>query len=490
MRTLRVLFLTNLTALNLAEPALLSFLPHLMLTMSTGSLILGFLAVLVLLLLSAIISGSEVAFFSLTANDYEEVEQASDPNSRRLMVLRDTPGMLLATILIANNFVNIAIVLVSDLLLQEVFPEQLFLAAAEWLRTTIPFVDYFSAVGIANLLGILITVIGVTFLLVLFGEVAPKVYASYNRLPLARKMSGPIYAFSSFVYPLSYLLVNGTRIIERKLETRSQDAASASREEIDSAIELTVSSGEDGEHSQQDIDILKRIVKFSDVTVRQIMRARVDVTAVDQSINYHELLDVARESGYSRIPVYAEDFDNVVGVLYIKDLLGYLQQPATFNWNELVREEVLFVPESKKISDLLRDFQTEKMHMAIVIDEFGGSDGVVTLEDIMEEVIGDIQDEFDDDQEIVFQKIDDLNFIFDGKTLLNDVCRIVDIPTETFDPVKGESESFAGLLLEMVGTFPRLEQEILFENYRFKVIALSERRVEEILITLPEKTER
>lgn len=461
-----------------------------MLTMSTGSLILGFLGIAVLLLLSAVISGSEVAFFALTANDYEEVEQANDPNSRRLLMLRDKPGRLLATILIANNFVNIAIVLVSDLLLNELFPQEVFIAVAEWLRASIPLVDYFSANGIAELLGILITVIGVTFLLVLFGEVAPKVYASYNRLPLARKMSAPIHAFSRFVLPLSYLLVNGTSIIERRLESRSQDAASASREEIDSAIELTVSSGEDGDHSQQDIEILKRIVKFSEVTVRQIMRARVDVIAVDQTINYHELLAVARESGYSRIPVFEEDFDKIAGILYVKDLLGYLHQPADFNWNELVRQEVLFVPESKKISDLLRDFQKEKMHMAIVIDEFGGSDGVVTLEDIMEEVIGDIQDEFDDEQEIIFQKIDDLNFIFDGKTLLNDVCRIIDISTDTFDPVKGESESFAGLILEMLGTFPITEQEILFEKYRFKIVSLNERRVEEILITLPENDEK
>lgn len=476
--------------MDVAEPLLL--IPYLSgtLLIALPELVLGVGGIVILLFLSGLVSGSEVAFFSLTAGDYESLEQENSAISRRLLDMRDRPRTLLASILIANNFVNIAIVLLSDFLLKRIFPETLFLSWAEWLQQQIPYLaSWWTTASIGGGISFLITVIGVTFLLVLFGEVAPKVYARFNRLVLARRMSGPLQAFMGFSYPLSFLLVKGTSIIERRLEHRSQDVASASREEIDSAIELTVSSADEGEHSQQDIDILKRIVKFSDVTVRQIMRARMDVTAVDQKISYHELLEVVRGSGYSRIPVYDEDFDKVKGILYVKDLLGHLGYPEDFAWNELVRKEVLFIPESKKISDLLREFQREKMHMAIVIDEYGGSEGVVTLEDIMEEVIGDIHDEFDDDQEIIFHKVDDLNYIFDGKTLLNDVCRIIDVPTDTFDGVKGEYESFAGLILQLQGGFPAPEQEMSLAPFRFKVVSVNERRIEEILITLPENEE-
>jgi len=459
----------------------------LLLLISGAELTFGLLGIVLLLFLSGLVSGSEVAFFSLTSGDYEELEQQNNATSRRLLRFREYPRRLLATILIANNFINIAIVLLSDFLLQKIFPRSLFEQWAAGIQRWFPFLRNTQEANIADGIGFLITVLGVTFLLVLFGEVAPKIYARYHRVQLASQLSGPISALMRFFYPVSMLLIRGTGIIERLLQNRQQDVAAASREDIGEAIELTViNSAENGDDSRQDFDILKRIVKFSDVTVKQIMRGRLDVTSVDQQINYHELLEVVRDSGYSRIPVYEDDFDNVKGILYAKDLLGYLHQPADYRWNELVRTEVLFVPENKKISDLLREFQFEKMHMAIVINEFGGTEGLVTLEDIMEEVIGDIHDEFDDEQEIIYQKVDDLNFIFDGKTLLNDVCRIVKIPTDTFEVVKGESESFAGLILEMLGAFPDPEQEITFGPYRFKVISVNQRRVEEILITLPE----
>ncbi len=454
-----------------------------------GSLLLSIAIISFLLFLSALISGSEVAYFSLTPNDIEELEQENSTSSKRVLSLKESPSYLLATILIANNLVNIAIVLLSDFFLKKIFPDSLFDYWAAQLQASITWLGYLDTNILSSLMGFAITVIGVTFLLVLFGEVAPKIYARYNRVALARTVASPLQFFLRLTQPLAFLLVEGTAVIERKLASRSLDFSSASREEIDSAIELTVNSGEEGEHSKQNIDILKRIVKFSDVTVRQIMRARMDITAVDQKINYHELLTVVRESGYSRIPVYDEDLDKVQGILYAKDLLGYLQETADFDWSSLVRRDVLFIPESKKISDLLREFQQDKMHMAIVIDEYGGSEGLVTLEDIMEEVIGELHDEFDDEEEILYQKIDDFNFIFEGKTLLNDVCRIVQIPTETFDDVKGEYESFAGLLLEMRGGFPQAEEEISFPPYRFKVISLSNRRVKEILITLPEQKE-
>jgi gliding motility-associated protein GldE len=464
-------------------------LPDLLLFAEAG-LGLGFLAIVVLLFLSGLVSGSEVAYFSLTANDYEEVENKDTVVNRIILRLRDQPRQLLATILIANNFINIAIVLISDLLLRQLFPDGFFLIWVEGLQVNYEWAGWVAAKSAANGIRFTITVVGVTFLLVLFGEVAPKVYARYNKLQLATLMARPLQTMVSLFKPLSFALVRGAAVVERRLENHSQDAAAASQQEIDEAIDLTVNNEDNGEEGpRQDVDILKRIVQFANVTVRQVMRSRGDVIAVEQKTDYHELLAVIREHSYSRIPVFEEDFDKVRGVLYVKDLLGYRHEAADFKWGTLVRPDVLYVPENKKVSDLLREFQQQKMHMAIVVDEYGGTEGIVTLEDVLEEVIGDIQDEFDEGDEIIFEKIDDFNFVFDGKTLLNDVCRMVDIPTNTFDEVKGEAESFAGLLLEMLGQFPDVEQELHYEAYRFRVMSITTRRIEEILITLPSKEE-
>jgi len=439
-----------------------------------------------MLVLSGLISGSEVAFFSLNANDYEELESLETRASKLLLRLREQPRRLLATILIANNFINIGIVLLSEWLLKQFFPEEVFKAWAASLLEAVPLLSMLSEASWAYIISLLITVIGVTFLLVLFGEVAPKVYARFNKVRLALFMSRPLNFLMGFFSPVAFTLVSGAAIIERRLENHSQDTASASQQEIDEAIDLTVSTEEYGEEGGlQDVNILKRIVQFANVTVRQIMRSRGDVIAVEYGVGYHELLAVIREHGYSRIPVFEEDFDKVRGLLYVKDLLGHRHEGPDFNWQRLVREEVLYVPENKKISDLLKEFQQEKMHLAIVVDEYGGTEGIVTLEDVLEEVIGDIQDEFDEDNEIIYEQIDDLNFVFDGKTLLNDLCRVLDLPTNTFDDIKGEAESFAGLLLEMLGQFPEAEQEMEWGKYRFKVMSLTKRRVAEILITLP-----
>jgi len=457
--------------------------PDLFLLTTGAGLGLGFLAIAVLLFLSGLISGSEVAFFSLTANDYEEVEGKDSAANRIILSFRDQPRRLLATILIANNFINIAIVLISDLLLRELFPRGFFLGWVRRLQEAQAWTTLVTAESFANGIRFTITVIGVTFLLVLFGEVAPKVYASYNKLKLATTMARPIQVMMQLFKPLAFTLVNGASVVEKRLANRSVDGAS--QEEIDEAIELTVNSEENGEESPRDVDILKRIVQFANVTVRQVMRSRGDVIAVDKKIDYHELLTVIREHSYSRIPVFEEDFDKVRGVLYVKDLLGYRSEPAEFDWGKLVRPDVLYVPENKKVSDLLKEFQQEKMHLAIVVDEYGGTEGIVTLEDVLEEVIGDIQDEFDEGDEIIFEKIDDLNYVFDGKTLLNDVCRVLELPTNTFDEVKGEAESLAGLLLEMHGHFPEEDQELEFGAYKFRVMSLTKRRIEEVLVTLP-----
>lgn len=452
-----------------------------------SSLLLGLLATAVLLFLSALVSGSEVAFFSLTANDYDELEQSGSSASRTLLDIRDRPRYLLATILIANNFINIAIVLVSTLLINGLLPPEVFGGWAAGLIGVLPALgQWISPLGLADGINFVITVVGVTFLLVLFGEVAPKVYARHNKVVLATAMARPINFLMGALRPLSYLLVNGAGVIERRLERHTLDAASASQQEIDEAIDLTVNQEDGGDGPRQEVDILKRIVQFSNVTVRQIMRPRGDVVALDEKLDYHELLTVVREHNYSRLPVVHDDFDQVRGILYVKDLLGHRHEPADFDWTRLVRPDPLFIPENKKISDLLAEFQQGKMHLAIVVDEYGGSEGIVTLEDILEEVIGDIQDEFDGQDEISYQRIDDLNFIFDGKTLLGDVCRTLQIPSGTFDDAKGEAESFAGLLLEMRGQLPEREEELSHGNYRFRVMAVSPRRIEEILITLPE----
>jgi gliding motility-associated protein GldE len=454
-------------------------------TFPTG-IVLGVLAIALLLLCSALISGSEIAYFSLDHNDLERLDQESGVVSRRVLFLRNRQQELLATILIGNNLVNVAIVLISELVLRQIFSEALFLRWGESLLA-IPFLASLGAELLSRVISFTITIVGVTFLLVLFGEVAPKVYAQFNGVRLARLMSSPLFILRQVFHPLVRALVNGTGFLERKLAERPGPGGTTSREDIDEAIELTVNGRIDV--SEQDIDILKRIVKFSDVTVRQIMRARVDMVAADLTTDYHTILQLIRDSGYSRVPIYEEDSDNVRGILYVKDLIGHLNEPADFNWKELVRTDTMFIPENKKISDLLRDFQQEKIHMAIVVDEYGGTAGLVTLEDVLEEVIGDIQDEFDAELEVIYQKVDDLNFIFDGKTMLNDVCRIIGVSTDTFDAVRGEADSFAGLILEMLSTMPEQEQEIAFGNFRFKIVSVTERRIEEILITLPEPVE-
>lgn len=454
----------------------------LLLAIPSTEVILGILAILFLLICSALVSGSEVAFFSLTPNDFEKLEQENMGSSRRILFLKDKPRKLLATILISNNFVNIGIVILSEFVLSNLLPTSVF---DSWAQSIAPALEWvgLTETSLAAGFKVLLTVVVVTFLLVLFGEVAPKVYARINNLRLARLMSAPLDILMRILSPVSAILVNWTKVLEGRLLLTAAGAGLASREDIDEAIELTVSNEED---SDQEVDLLKSIVKFGEVSVKQIMRSRIDVIAVDHRINYHELLAVVRESGYSRIPVYDEDFDKIIGLLYVKDLLGHINQKEDFHWQQLIRTNVLFVPEAKKIDDLLREFQKEHLHMSIVVDEYGGSAGIVTLEDIMEEIIGEIQDEFDEDPEVIYHQVDDHNFVFDGKTLLNDVCRIVGIDTSSFDEVKGESDSVAGLLLELTGDMPKEGEEIVQASYTFHVLKVSERRIESIQFTLPE----
>ena len=436
--------------------------------------------VLALLLMSALISGSEVAFFSLTPNDIDELKQNNDKVSQRILKLKEMPRTLLATILISNNFINIGIVILSYFVLEKIMPPGFFENWAEQIGAggTLPI----SKETLASIADNAIKVVSVTFLLVLFGEVAPKVYANLNNVKLAKMMAGVLLFLNKILAPFSQILVNWTSFIEKKLESKAQQASIASKEDIDEAIELTVMNDT---NAKEEVDILKSILKFGDVTVKQIMCSRVDVVAIEFRTGYKELLDIVKEANFSRIPIYDDDFDNVTGILYTKDLIGHMDENDNFEWQALIRTNVLYIPEAKKISDLLKDFQQKKLHMAIVVDEYGGSSGVVTLEDVLEEVIGEIKDEFDEEDEINFKKIDDYNYIFEGKTLLNDMCRVLKLDTTTFDKVKGDADTVAGLMLEIYGQIPKENAEVNYNSYRFKIVSVSTRRIEQVQITLP-----
>lgn len=446
---------------------------------------LGVLAILVLLVFSALISGSEVAFFSLNSNDLVLLEQEGHKSSKHILELKGKPRKLLATILISNNFINIAIVILADYVLRTAIPP----AALESLSSSLlslweaePSPERIES--LTKGIGFLMTVVGVTFLLVIFGEAAPKVYGKINSLRLAKMMASPLKALQTVLNPFSSALVTTARMMEAKLAPANSLSSLTSREDIDEAIELTVSQEND---AIQEVDILKSIVKFGDVTVKQIMTSRVDVEAVDFRIDYLELLHVIRQSGYSRIPVYDTDLDNITGIVYAKDLLGHLNEGAGFEWQTLIRTDVYYVPEAKKIHDLLKEFQRQHLHMAIVVDEYGGSSGIVTLEDIMEEVIGEIRDEFDDEVEVYFKKIDDYNYLFEGKTMLNDLCRIVGIDTNTFNEAKGDADSLAGLILELTGHMPKPDEVVSHDDFKFKIVSANKRRIEQVLFSMPKE---
>jgi len=449
----------------------------LLLALSFDWTILVWILILIFLLIcSALVSGSEVAFFSLSPNDLHDIHQDKDPTADKLIDLKEKPRKLLATILISNNFINIAIVIISDFLLKKLLPKESLSPLAEWVGNYIPAgID-----GITNTISFLITIVGVTFLLVLFGEVAPKIYASINNRKFALMMTGPMSILSSIYAPISNLMVYWTGKLEKRFQSRS---SGTSREEIDKAIDLTVNQEQNAE---EEADILKGIIKFGDLLVKQIMRSRTDVVALNIEAGFDEVLNEIRESKYSRIPVFKDDFDNVVGILYVKDLINNISEGKDYEWQGNIRTNVLYVPESKKIDELLREFQLKHLHMAIVVDEFGGSSGIVTLEDIMEQVIGEIKDESDEETEIDYVRIDDYNFIFDGKTLLNDVCRITGEDIDVFDTARGESDSLAGLVLENLGHIPKKNKEFILDRYKLKVISVTKKRIEKIKFTILE----
>lgn len=437
-----------------------------------------------LLWCSAMITRTEMAFFSLSPRDIQSLQEQRSSVARKIQWFSEKPGILLATLLILNTLVHIATIVLLDQVLHVLIPDVVFQGWASgitgWFGQ-----EASSSTSLPVVLRFTLSVISIAFLLLFFAEVLPKGYAHRNNIRLARWAAHPLWLFMQLFFPLSKILARFSNYIELRLEKQVRIAAS--REEIGEAIELTVSREQGA--VREELNILHSIVKFSGVAVKQIMVSRMDIVAAENTLSYRELLDIARQSGYSRIPVYAEDLDNIIGILYVKDLLGHLNESDDFTWNSLIRNQVMYIPESKKIDDLLRDFQQQRLHMAIVVDEYGGTSGLVTLEDIMEEIIGDIKDEFDDESEVVYQKIDDFNYLFDGKTLLNDMCRIIGVPVEVFSGVKGEADSIAGLILELCGQFPRKDAVIPYNQFSFKIVAVSKRRIEQVRLTIhPEKS--
>lgn len=443
-------------------------------------LMAALLAFFLLLVCSALISGSEVAYFSISLPQLEKLREDRRPSSRTILSLLERPATLLATILISNNFVNVSIVMVADPILQRMLPvEQCVSWAIELqVRSGLSFSPEVWGRGFHFAL----TVLGVTFLLVLMGEIMPKIYARMNVLKLARFMARPLTVLAGLFSPVTGIMVRWTDVLERRMEHLRSDLAHSSSE-LQSAIELTVRDIDS--HERKEVDILKRIIQFADVNVKQIMRPRTDIIAIDREDSFADMMAVVRSSGYSRIPVFGEDLDHITGIIYAKDLLGHLQEPDDFDWGGLVRTEVLYVPESKRINDLLKEFQKERRHMAIVVDEYGGTAGLVTLEDIMEEIIGEIKDEFDDEAEIQYQQLDERNYLFEGKAQIQDLCRIVGIPVNAFDEVKGDADSVAGLILELAGVIPRKDTVVEHRGFTFRVTKVNRRRIEEIKITLP-----
>ena len=433
---------------------------HLSLLFASFDIILALNGIILILLLisSALISGSEIAFFSLNQTDINELSN-NGKEKNVVVTLLERPRKLLATILITNNFINILIVLLFASLAETLFGD-----------FNISLNLYFFTVPIRFLLEVIL----VTFLILLFGEVLPKVYASRNALLFAKKISKFIHTINILLTPFSMPLIAITKWVEQKFGSK---ASKFSVETLSQALELTSQDAT----STDEQKILNGIVNFGNTETVQIMKPRIDVFALSDTETYEEVLSKILTNGYSRNPVYSENIDNIIGVLYAKDLLAHLNK-KTFDWQTLLREP-FFVPENKKLDDLLADFRAKKNHLAIVVDEYGGTSGVVTLEDVIEEIVGDINDEFDD-EDVSYSKIDANNYIFEGKTSIKDFCKILDDEDEEiFEEEKGESETLAGFILEISGKFPKKGAEINFKNYTFTIEALDKKRIKQVKAT-------
>jgi len=417
----------------------------------TLNLFIALLAIVVLLVLSALVSGAEAAFFSLNPAEVNTIRNSKSKTNQVIIQLLEMPERLLATILIVNNLVNIGIIIISAY-----FSDALF--------------DFSNA----RVLGFIVQVVVITLVIVFFGEILPKIYAIRYAGKVARFMALPLEIAEKVFSPLNFLLINTTAFIQKKF---SQQGRNISIDDLSDALDLTQQG------ITEEKKILEGIVKFSNIDVREIMTPRVDVVGISIQTHMKKLIAHVIDSGYSRIPVFNQNLDHIKGILYIKDLLPFLAKPDSFNWKSLMRPPY-YVPETKKINDLLKEFQTTKIHMAVVIDEYGGTSGIITLEDILEEIVGDISDESDND-EVNYSKIDASNYLFDGKVLLNDLFKVLNLDEETFEDVKGEAETLAGLILELKGELPRKNESVACKGFLFVIKSVDKRRIKQIQVTIP-----
>jgi putative hemolysin len=418
-----------------------------------ASMVFSVALLFVLLFCSALVSGAEVALFSLTQTD---IDSALEDNSKPIEIiskLLERPKKLLATILVANNFINIAIVI-------------LFAYLGSY---------FFEGISSAITRFVLEVVI-VTFLILLFGEILPKIYASRNRVKFAKFMAYPLRVLDFIISPLSLPMRSITITIHNKL---GKQKSNINVNYLSQALELA----SDQDTTKEEHKILQGIVSFGNTDAKQVMQPRIDIFALEESLKLTEIFSEIVSRGFSRIPVYKDNVDTIIGVLYAKDLLPYLDRKQ-FDWRTLLREP-FFVPENKKLDDLMVEFQEKKVHLAIVVDEYGGTSGIVSLEDVIEEIVGDISDEFDD-EDLTFSKLDDKNYVFEGKTTLKDFYRIIKLEDENiFESKKGEAETIAGFVLEISGSFPKLGSKIKVDNYSFTIEALDKKRIQQVKVTLP-----
>jgi len=436
--------------------SLVALVPEIISNSTDFKLIIGLIILILLLFVSALMSGSEVAFFSLKPEDIEKLKGSKSKKAAMVLKLHDMPDKLLSTILVANNTVNIAIVLLAAFLSARTFD--------------------FSANPV---MGFIIEAVGIVFILLFFGEIMPKVYATRNQVPLALFMAYPMSFLETLFKPVTSLLILSTSFVKKRSRAGH---ANISMDDLSDALELA------SDNINEDEKILKGIVNFGNINVSEIMCPRIDVTAIDIKLGFNKVKSIIIDSGFSRIPVYAGSFDSVKGILYAKDILPYTNNPDNFKWQALTRPPH-FVPETKKINELLKEFQIRKIHMAVVIDEYGGTSGIITLEDVLEEIVGEITDESDED-ETMYRKIDDKTYIFEGKILLNDFFKIIETEDDPFEAVRGESETLAGLMLEMTGEIPQKGQVIKYGNFNFRIESADRRRIKEIRVELDDGYEK
>jgi len=416
--------------------------------------IIGLIVLIILIVLSGLVSGSETAFFSLAPADIDSLNNSKRTKDKLILELRNKPKELLATILIANNFINVAIVILAAYLTGLIFN-----------------------LDSNPVLSFILQVIVITSIILLFGEIIPKIFANKEPVIVTNIMVGPIKFLKIFFKPLSFILVNSTTLIDKKIGKKGQ---SISYSELSDAIEITVDESAPLEEKK----ILKGIATFGEKEASEIMQSRVNVTAIEDKISFQDVIKVVIDSGFSRIPVYKESFDQVIGVLYIKDLLPYSKTDENIDWLSLIRPAI-FVPENKRINVILQDFREKKIHLAIVVDEYGGTSGIITLEDIIEEIVGEISDEFDKEmQQFKFKRISDKSYLFEAKTPLNDFCKILDINDDFFDEVKGESDSIGGLILELEGEMPSKGRKVTVKQFEFEIVNVDSRKINEVKVKI------